>query len=355
MKELSKFKILNYPNHLKELVDRKDTLPITIEMDPINRCNHNCIWCADNKIRRSRDMLDLEFLQRILGELYNIGAKSIIFKGGGEPTLHPDISKFIQLSTINFKTALLTNGANLSDDLIQTIVDNCEYIRISLDAVDKKSHDRWHRPDMHCGWDKIISNIKKLVEIKKKNKSGIKIGINILYDNISFYQMPKAIDVAKSLDIDILSFRRAYTTEYGFKHDPWEQYELSHCKYLIDSLKVINHGIYIIFDASRGEEIYRDTAERNLPECLATPLISIICADKKVYPCCDLRLMKDYCYGDLTKNTFEEIWHSEQRKMILEEKIIPKQCFKYCTHRFTYFNEMLNYLVSPDKPHKELL
>ena len=110
-----------------------------------------------------------------------------------------------------------------------------------------------------------------------------------------------------------------------------------------------------MWDASRGTEINRETAEQDFPKCLATPLISIICADKKVYPCCDLRMMDEYCYGDLTQNTFKEIWQSEHRKKILQELIINKKCFKYCTHRFTYFNEILNYMVDSNKPHDGLL
>jgi MoaA/NifB/PqqE/SkfB family radical SAM enzyme len=353
--ELSKHKILNYPDRIQSLVETNDAFPVTTEIDPINLCNHRCVWCADHKFKRTGDFIPYEAIDYILEQVKSLGSKSIIFKGGGEPTLHPRLADFILLAKKkDFKVAMLSNGELITSQLAKVIVDSMEYVRISLDAVDKESHNKWHRSANKNAFDKILKNIKMLVNNKLATQSKILIGVNVLYDNNTYHNIGKAYRLISDLGIDILSFRKAFTTPYGFKSN-WTKEQESDCsEYIMDIKKRVNGNISIMWDASRGEEI-KHNSEEDLKYCYATPLILIICANMKIYPCCDLRWIEEYCYGDLKESSLQDIWNSKRRKEVLNNKVIPKHCAKDCTHRFAYFNDMLNYLKSDYKPHMELL
>lgn len=353
MKELSPFKIFNYLDRVDQLIKTGDTIPITVEIDPINTCNHSCIYCADSKSSHDGQTLSVSFIKNILIQLKDFGVKGVVYKGGGEPTLNTNLLKFIEMTKEReMKTAMLSNGSSLIDnsDLQECILKNLEYIRISLDAISKESHEYWHRSN---DWDDITNGIIQLVKLKEILKSKCLIGINILYDNRTYNDLPRGVRLAEKLGIDILSFRKAYQTSYGFKNS-WTEEELKDEKNMRNYIKSIPHKLkHVMIDGSRGHEIDANE-EDNLRYCLPVPLTAIICADMKVYPCCDLRLMSDYVLGDLSINSFSEIWNSEQRKKVME-KIKCKTCYKMCTHRFAYYNQLFNYLIDTDKPHVELI
>jgi radical SAM protein with 4Fe4S-binding SPASM domain len=298
--------------------------------------------------------LRFDFVEKTLDQLKAFDVKSVVYKGGGEPTLHPHLVDMIDLAGYKgFKIAMLTNGSTLEDNIkLQTaILTHMEYVRISLDAATAEEHKRWHGTD---DWESIIAGIRQLVMLKHSVKSKTLIGVNILYDVQSWRKMPEAINRAKELGIDILSYRKAYSTAYGFENK-WTENEEYNCDVLIELLKEKKKpdNLHIMWDASRGESI-NEHAEDVLPYCLAVPLIAVICADRNVYPCCDLRMVDQYSLGNLDMNTFEEIWDSDRRKVVMQD-VKFKKCYSMCTHRFSYYNSMLNYLVDEDKPHVEII
>ena len=50
MKTLDTFSPYKYINHLDRFIDLaegKDIIPVMVELDLVNFCNHNCIWYID--------------------------------------------------------------------------------------------------------------------------------------------------------------------------------------------------------------------------------------------------------------------------------------------------------------------
>ncbi len=63
-----------------------------------------------------------------------------------------------------------------------------------------------------------------------------------------------------------------------------------------------------------------------------------------MYICCHMRGHDKYCIGDLKKNTFTEIWSSEQRKKVVEN-IDFRDCIPLC--RDNTFNQILWNIKEP--------
>ena len=64
-----------------------------------------------------------------------MGIKSITWTGGGEPTVHNDFLQFIKYADkYGIKQGLNTNGALLTDEMIDFIGKHFSYVRFSVDA-----------------------------------------------------------------------------------------------------------------------------------------------------------------------------------------------------------------------------
>jgi hypothetical protein len=83
--------------------------------------------------------------------------------------------------------------------------------------------------------------------------------------------------------------------------------------------------------------------------CLASPLLAVVTADRKVYPCCNLRFLEEWNVGTIDyeeKNTFRKIWQGKRRREIMD-RIHRVECIKFCTHPLSRYNEVIEYLRSP--------
>jgi radical SAM protein with 4Fe4S-binding SPASM domain len=83
--------------------------------------------------------------------------------------------------------------------------------------------------------------------------------------------------------------------------------------------------------------------------CFAASLMAVVTADGTVYPCCNLRGLKDWALGKVDYKadiTFRSIWHGQQRRRVME-RIRKIECIKHCTHPLSKYNEIIHYLKSP--------
>ena len=75
-----------------EYLEKGNTSPILIEIDPSNACNHGCSFCLSSHIHFSkykhlptfnRSSLDKTVLLELCEDLINMGVKAINWTGGG--------------------------------------------------------------------------------------------------------------------------------------------------------------------------------------------------------------------------------------------------------------------------------
>ena len=172
LKQFNPFKILNHWGVLNEIIKGNNPAPISCEIDPSNICNHNCIWCINDKYRKENmQMLSHDLLMRIIDEVAAAGVKSIAYTGGGEPLTNPSIVKALYKTVeCGLEAAIVTNGGLLTDENSEPIIKNCMYIRISLDAGSDDVHTQLHLPNNKRAdeYQRIIKNIERLVHLRKK-------------------------------------------------------------------------------------------------------------------------------------------------------------------------------------------
>lgn len=359
--EFSPYKWVTHINELTTLAEGGDIFPITVELDLVAYCNHHCGWCVDPL--HMQNTLERSFVSELLNELKSLGVEGIVFKGGGEPTLYkpfPDVIE--EARKFGFEIGIVTNGSRLLK-LYHEIVQNSGYLRVSIDGPTPESHQKIHGSN---DFESIIEGTYKAVELRNNlcQRHPI-IGFSFAMDYSLIGLVDKAINLGDSLGVDYILLRPPFFEEVGRKNTMTIQqkkglfsaYERESKSYQ-GKMKVFID--YWISDSeaskfsSRCESPRRgrfmqqaaNGIEHITKMCLASPLLAVITADKKVYPCCNLRFLKEWNVGtiDYKKgNTFKKLWKSDIRKKVIE-RIHNVECIKFCTHPMSRYNEVIEYL-----------
>ena len=117
--------------------------PILCNYYVTNRCNARCQFCDIWHHPRYRAVPDcsLQDVFNNLNQLKNIGIRFVDFTGG-EPLLHPDLSRMVQYAKkIGLKTSVTTN-CFLYDKYAESLQGMVDFLHFSLDSMDAETHNR---------------------------------------------------------------------------------------------------------------------------------------------------------------------------------------------------------------------
>jgi len=316
--------------------------PTCAQIDVSNICNHKCIWCFYQFFKdREKVMMKKEKLFGLIDELASLGVKSILFTGGGEPTFHPNICEAIERThKLGLKVGVSTNGGFLDNKKIQdTILKYNTYLRVSLDSGSDETHFKIHRPKDEHEYTKILSRIN---EMSKNKKTDVTLGYAFLVCNDNFFEVENAVENAVKNGFDYIQFRPVIG-----EHLSEEAVAVS--GYKIDKMKEKYPEFKILGTMNRFNEI--KTNDKNFKTCRATPLITIIGADMKVYLCCQWRGNLKYVVGDISNKSFKEVWNSEQHKKLVDS-IDVRKCHP-C--KYKNYNIAIEEVFVKNKMHKDFL
>ena len=111
-------------------------------------CNLNCIHCGSGCLGSNRTYLDYSLIEKVIKDVaqrYDPGSVMICVTGG-EPMLHPDFIRVIELAhSCGFPVGITTNGTLIDDCMAQNIrAAGLDTVAISIDGLEE-SHDAFRR------------------------------------------------------------------------------------------------------------------------------------------------------------------------------------------------------------------
>lgn len=122
------------------VVDKKPLSPLTLHLGPTNACFLNCQHCWAGSVHaRASEQLSLQEMQGVLQQARDLGTREVRFHGPGEPTYNRSTLEAIEFaSQIGLRTALFTNGLRLTDECIDRLMaqSNFMLLWISTKAED---------------------------------------------------------------------------------------------------------------------------------------------------------------------------------------------------------------------------
>ena len=315
-------KILNHLDKVNNWFDGKQETIITAEFCLTNICNSKCPKCCGGKGKGGESLTGKE-ARDYIKQLADFGVRGLTFTGGGEPTLHPAIEDLILYAKKQgLDVALISNGIVMSNALIDCIVENCKWCRISLDAGVSKDYRKTHglEPD---DFYKVVDNTRRLAERKKKLKSNTTIGVGYLTNEEALLGMELSAILAKELGVDYWQARPYHWNKTDISK------ELKKCEELNDdNFKVVSSW--------QKYSHFNDEIERPYKKCYGINFTTFISATAEVMICCHL-CSPQFSLGSLREKSFAEIWENRQSNPIYEK--IVNQCPPFC--RADEFNRLL--------------
>jgi len=362
--ELSQYKWATHLDKLQALANGEDVFPVTVELDLVDYCNHDCGWCVDPK--HMNHSLEREFVSKLLDELKRLGIEGIVFKGGGEGTLHPSYKDILkEAKEFGFEVGIVTNGSRISQ-LYVPVVENASYVRVSVDGPTPESHRRIHRKD---DFDDIVNGIYKMIHLRnKKQQRHPIVGLSFAMDYSLIDLVGEAIRLGDRLNADYVFFRPPFFEEAGRENTMTVEQKRELLAAFEKGKRDYKGGLKVFIDywisdseaeyfssradsPRRGKYIQKGAngIEHITGRCLASPILAVVAADRNVYPCCNLRFVEEWSIGILDYergNTFERLWDGKKRKEVMD-RIHRIECIKFCTHPMSRYNEVIEYLKSP--------
>jgi len=321
--------------------------PVTVELDLSNACNHDCTWCISQDYRQEvgRMNINTDFAMDILRQLahyrdlldYKI--KAIHFVGGGEPLVHPDAIQIMELATDHFDVGVTSNGGMITEEFIEKIVPKLKFLRISMDAYNRESHDKTHVPRTGT-YDKIVA----MLATAREKAPNTMIGVGYLLHPWNFEGVDKAIETFDDIGLDYIHIRPCWPMEEKDYLTP-EMLEKAHD--LIDSVR--NDVKHISIRAVFQKHLDMKEPVRRFNKCLSTPLVGLIGANGKMYLCCDRRGQLEF--GDLNQNSFVKVWNSEHHWEVIRG--VDVSTCPRC--RYTKYNELMERAIIDDDMHMNFL
>jgi radical SAM protein with 4Fe4S-binding SPASM domain len=283
----------------------------------------------------------------IIRQLAKSKIRGLIFTGGGEPLCNPYTLEAVELArSLGLDLGFITNGSLLSKKSCRSLLKNCTWIRISLDAASRKIFGLTHGMDGH-EYDKVVERIALLADEKRRLKSSTTIGVGFLTCDASIPDMKKAALLCKRTGMDYLQFRPMQIHRGGKFGYHWADVE----KEIMDCLKLSGDGFQVLYSQHKYEMAHDRQYGRYYKKCYGQQFATVISASGKMYVCCHTRGYEKYCIGDLNKDAFNKIWNSKRRQDVIR-RIDFRDCIPLC--RDNTFNQILWNIKQP-KEHVNFL
>lgn len=288
-------------------------LPMSIAIEPTTSCNLRCPECPSGlrSFTRPTGMLQSELFKKTIDELADT-LSYLTFYFQGEPYLHPQFLELVQYAASRkIYTATSTNAHYLTDEMAKkTIESGLDRLIISIDGTTQDTYEAYR---VGGKLDKVIEGAKNIIRWKKQLKSITPFVVfQFLVVKPNEHQIEAVYKLAKEIGIDHVALKTAQI--YDYKNGS----ELIPTIDKYSRYQKMGDGTYAI-------------KNELLSHCWKMWQSCVITWDGKVVPCC---FDKDahYVMGDLTQQSFKEIWQSEKYNSFRASILISRNEIEMCNN-----------------------
>ena len=142
-----------------------------------NACNHKCLFCAHQKMKRKVGRMAPEMVESVLRQAYELGAREVGMYATGEPFIVPELPEYIKLAKdIGYTYVYLTsNGSLATPERIRAVVDaGVDSVKFSINAPERKLYEFIHGRD---DFDTVFEHLKYLNQYRRESGRSFKIYI----------------------------------------------------------------------------------------------------------------------------------------------------------------------------------
>lgn len=301
-----------HPRRVADWLEGRNIFPLFMEIGPAARCQCRCIFCAFDYTKYKGALLSETYCKIVIEQAAQMGLKSVMFAGEGEPLMNPSIIEMISYSKMHsLDVSMTTNGVKLNSKRALNALPFLEWLRFSVDAATPETYAIVHgcRPE-HFGI--LVDNIKTAVSIKKEQHAKCVIGVQAVLIPQNQNEIVRLACLTRSWGVD-------YFTVKPFSKHPSSvcdfDVEYGKVKLLEEQLRPIaTDDFKIIFRTNAMEKLNEPRPYR---ECLAHSFATYVDAAGFIYPCSMFLGQVEYAFGNIYEECFPAIWEGQQRQRVI--------------------------------------
>ena len=342
--------LLYHPDVLDKWMKGKYFAPLYVEISPTTICNHNCPFCYVSYVRNDKMSIPDDLLTKIFRDMAMAGVKCCEIQGTGEPIVNKGVPDAIVTGKKEgMDICLVTNGSLLNEDILEKITPCLSFFRFSSLEYSPKLYARTHgtsEKDFH----KTINALEMAIKIRDRDKLNTVIVATFTAFEYNISHIVETTLLMRDVGVDIFTIKPALKLLNNLGHEKLDTG--LHNKYaeLLDKAKSLSDDNFKfnlrhdMFDYSHDPS----SIIIDFEYCYGVEFEITVDADAKIYPCMCHWRDERYCFGDLSKGSFEEVWKSDDRKEKMQRFLIEnkKPRCDACCKQFA-INPLLNKLKNP--------
>ncbi len=312
--KIESHKLMYHVSRVNDWLNEEEVFPIYLEIGLSGKCNHRCVFCAFDYLGYNSPSIDTNSLKNFLLEAAQYGVKSVLYSGEGEPLLHEKVSEIIVYTKeCGIDVAITTNGVFLDERILTECLPSLTWMRVSLNAGTPETYAKVHCCDSD-DFSRVIKNLEKAVKVKRENNYSCTIGVQVVLLPENGKEIIILASILKDIGVDYLAIKPF--SPHPMSRSVNNNLSYESYLYLADSLKrYSNKDFKIIFRKHTMEKLKED---RPYKRCMGLPFFANITSFGSIYPCHSFIGDNKFCYGNICKNSFFEIWSSWRKKEILQ-------------------------------------
>lgn len=330
--------------------------PLVVEFDPTTACNLACPDCI------SRDLLNQGYFTRerirsLTQEMVDAGVRAVVLIGGGEPLAHPDIGWVIECFAKNgVRLGLTTNGLLIHRHL-DLIAQHMDWVRVSVDAGTSETFQKL-RPS-HTGkslFDEVLRNMELLAP-KRRGKLGFSYMLyseglfepqrregrvivplqpayhpdrtpRVPFNNVG--EILQAAQIAKRIGCDYFELKPMYDAEHFLILQ--QASLMKRASALAEQALALTDDRFKVLFATKLKDLFAgvsDVEHKEYTRCAVSQLRTLV-TPSGVYVCPYFRGRDDKRIGDVSRDSFLDMWQGEQRRNVMAGVNPSVHCRMHC-------------------------
>ncbi len=317
--------------------------PLSIDVGLSKGCNIRCEYCfgqmqGNGYKDKANIIFPREALLNYVRDAGKLGVRSMALIGEGEPTLNPAVyDAIIEGKKAGVDMALGTNGILFDKGSKgEEALKNLTWIRFNLSAASKEAYQRVHNSEM---FDTVMDKISFCVATKNKYHLPVTIGLQMVLTPTNVDQVVPLAKLGAGLGVDYFVVKQCSDVKDNTLGVYSKLGEYQNFSYLLISAEADSNELYNVI--IKWQHITNE-GKRNYKRCLGAPFFLYSSGDGRLYPCGMFfdKYEEEYRLGDLTKQSFPEILHSERYWEVMKKvaEIDTDTCYTNCrTHMINDF------------------
>ncbi len=326
--------------------------PIHIDMGLSKGCNLRCRYCYGKVQKLDNSTIPREALLRFMADAAAVGVRSVAMIGDGEPLVNPAVYDAAAAgSAAGLALAMGTNGVLLDRARLPELLRTLSYLRFNISAADETAYRSIHQ-GRNGDFARVVENVRATVAAKRAARLPVTIGLQMVLIPECDDQVLPLARLGAELGVDYFVVKHCSDSEDHELGIPLKEYP-SYEPVLREAEALSTPAYQVIVKWKKIMALGQKAYDR----CLGIPFLLQISGNGDVKPCGFLFPKDGYLMGNIIRQSFADILHSEQYWQVVRELAttfdVHTRCGTAC--RQDYLNAFLWQYLYERPAHLEFL